>query len=691
MIFVSPTRKRASLVLSAAFPAACLMAALLILAPLTALAEDITWDGSGTLQTDPWGIPAVFPDVSSPSGNNVTISGDVAGDVEGGVSYSAGSDNTATNDNTVNLQSGAVTGDVYGGSAESNTGSATATGNSVHISGGAVDDYVYGGRAASNSGSATATGNTVNISGGTVGYDVYGGLAQSNTGSATATGNSVNISGGTVGGDVVGGVAYSNSGSATATGNTVTLSGAPTFSGSSPELLGGNGSGPGGSVDTFTGNTLNVWNYSGTNTFNTIANFEYFNFVLPNTVQDGFTYLTATFTLYLGNGTGTNSQVSVGIVGGKNPALQDGDRVTLLAGTSTTTGTIPNATIDGKQGALLDYRFTVGMDGNNVVATVNGNPTVNPQAKALSEGFLSGVALINQGADLAADKGIGMAVRNAQTPGLQAFGAFGGGWSRYNTGSHVDVSGFSLLTGLSYGLDTAPGRLTLGAFFEYGQGDYDSHNSFSNAASVKGGGDTDYLGGGILGRFDFSDTGPGHFYTEITGRVGRVESDFSSSDLRDSMGRRAEYDTESLYYGLHLGAGYVWKITEAASLDLYGKYFWTRQEGDSVTLSTGDHVRFDDVDSHRLRFGGRFAYAVNEYVSPYIGAAWEHEFDGKAKATTYGYSIDAPDLTGDTGMGELGLTVRPAAGGPFSFDLGVQGYTGKREGVTGSLQVKLEF
>jgi outer membrane autotransporter protein len=139
------------------------------------------------------------------------------------------------------------------------------------------------------------------------------------------------------------------------------------------------------------------------------------------------------------------------------------------------------------------------------------------------------------------------------------------------------------------------------------------------------------------------------------------------------------------------GTGYVWNITEAASLDLYGKYFWTRQEGDSLRLSTGDPVEFEDVDSSRLRLGGRFAYVVNEYVSPYIGAAYEHEFDGKARASTNGHAIDAPDLTGGTGIGELGLTLKPSPGLPLSFDLGVQGYTGKREGVTGSLQVRLEF
>lgn len=29
-----------------------------------------------------------------------------------------------------------------------------------------------------------------------------------------------------------------------------------------------------------------------------------------------------------------------------------------------------------------------------------------------------------------------------------------------------------------------------------------------------------------------------------------------------------------------------------------------------------------------MRLGGRFAYTVNEYVAPYVGAAWEYKFGG---------------------------------------------------------------
>jgi hypothetical protein len=48
-------------------------------------------------------------------------------------------------------------------------------------------------------------------------------------------------------------------------------------------------------------------------------------------------------------------------------------------------------------------------------------------------------------------------------------------------------------------------------------------------------------------------------------------------------------------------------------------------------------------------------------------------------------------LNGDTGIGELGLVVAPSKGLPVSCDVGIQGYVGERQGVTGSLQIRYEF
>ena len=390
---------------------------------------------------------------------------------------------------------------------------------------------------------------------------------------------------------------------------------------------------------------------------------------------------------------GTVIEFPFGMKGGAMPAsVYDVIRAASLSGVPA------NNSARIQQGVTLIHSFDL-RTGAGVLRAVRAGSAVMPQTKALSEGFLSGAALVNLGADLVAGQATDEAVKAARAAregvfpgiGLAAFGALSGGRQRYNSGSHVDMGSLSLLAGLSLGADLAPGRLTLGAFFEYGNGSYDTYNNFSNVASVHGDGDIYHIGGGILGRMDFINTGPGRVYAEASGRAGGVHNEYGSSDLRDASNRTAEYDTTSAYYGFHLGTGYVWNITESASLDLYGKYFWTRQEGAGVTLSTGDPVKFKDTDSSRLRFGGRFALAVNEYVSPYIGAAWEYEFTGKARATTNGYDIDAPSLRGDTGIGELGLTFKPSQSLPLSFDFGVQGYVGKREGVTGNLQARLEF
>ncbi|MDR1856523.1 MAG: autotransporter outer membrane beta-barrel domain-containing protein, partial [Desulfovibrio sp.] len=127
------------------------------------------------------------------------------------------------------------------------------------------------------------------------------------------------------------------------------------------------------------------------------------------------------------------------------------------------------------------------------------------------------------------------------------------------------------------------------------------------------------------------------------------------------------------------------------SLDLYGRYLSTRQYGTSVTLSTGDPVTFEDAVSSRLRLGGRLAWEGGEVARPYVGLAWEREFDGRQRASTNGFAFDVPSTKGDTGIAEMGLTIRPSAKRPLSVNLALQGYAGMRRGVSGSLQIVFEF
>jgi outer membrane protein W len=89
--------------------------------------------------------------------------------------------------------------------------------------------------------------------------------------------------------------------------------------------------------------------------------------------------------------------------------------------------------------------------------------------------------------------------------------------------------------------------------------------------------------------------------------------------------------------------------------------------------------------------GTRYYHQVKEGVSPYVGLAYEYEFNGQARASTNGFNIDVPSLKGGTGIGEIGLSIRPNVSRPLSLDFGVQGYTGKREGITGRLIARWFF
>jgi outer membrane autotransporter protein len=571
-----------------------------------------------------------------------------------------------------------VLGFIHGGDARGG-GIITASGNTVNISGGTIGDIVTGGYADGSSANKTASGNTVNISGGTIGSSVYGGYAQN----GVANGNSVNISGGKIAG-VFGG------GASTATGNTVTVSGNPNLA--TGVLFGAQGFGGG---DRFTGNTLNV--KTSNLKVRQLANFEKLNFYLPAALAANQAVLIVEQTANLTDGYSSaqgsrSSVVSVGIDGASSP-LKAGDRVLLIDARTLVTNADLNAAAKGlgTQGVTLGYGFRILADANQLLAIVT-KAGASEQAKSLSEGFLSGAAFLNQGADFVANKGLAAAAQAVKAGlGRGTFAAISGGKSRYKTGSHADVDGYSLMAGLSWGKALSAGRVTLGGFFEYGNGNYDTYNSFATAAKVRGKGDLKQYGAGILGRFDAAASKTGNWYAEASARAGKIDNDYSSADLRDSQGRKAKYSAESAYASAHLGAGYVWKLTEQSALDLYGKAFWTRQEGDSVRLSTGEEVKFEDADSARVRLGGRFSYAVNDRLTHYAGLAWEHEFDGKAKAKTNGYDIDAPKLKGDTGAAELGLVLKPGAASPLSLELGVQGYAGRREGVTGSVRVKYEF
>lgn len=603
--------------------------------------------------------------VGNASGNTVNVTGGtVTWGIEGGYhTVTDGNGSATASNNQVNISTftGLNSTAVDGGLANTLQVGATATAhsNTVDITGGTFSK-VTGGTAISNDGSAYASGNTLRLTGVDAG-DAYGAQSLINTHGSTETvvanNNQVFITDSTIRNDVVGGMAghtLSSSQTVAHNNNSVTLMGATTVRRS---VFGGMREDEyiGSAYNNGSGNTLNIKSPmdGGIRVDYDMQYFQNYNFYIPATMTAGGVMLNVGGTAYI-----NNSTVNVGVEGSSSP-LAAGDTIVLIKA-DTLNGTPANTTANGQgmQGVTLLYDFDLLVQGNQLLAQVSSGARVNPQAKALSEGYLGGMGLALQGADLAAGAGTVAAVKAASASGngIAGFGTLAGSSMRYNTGSHIDMSSLNMLAGLALGTDLAPGRLTLGAFFEYGNGSYSTYNSFSNAPSVSGDGNMWSVGGGLLGRMDFVPTNsekmPGHFYAEASARMGKLHNKYDNGDMRDATGRKAEYESSTPYYSLHAGAGYIWTINEKASLDLYGKYFWTRQDGDSLTLSTGEALRFDAVDSHRVRVGGRFAYTLNDYVAPYIGAAFEHEFDGTARATTKGFAIDSPSLKGSSGVGK---------------------------------------
>jgi outer membrane autotransporter protein len=381
-----------------------------------------------------------------------------------------------------------------------------------------------------------------------------------------------------------------------------------------------------------------------------------------------------------------------GLPGGAMPATS----YDLVHGEEGITGTPANTTATTLQGVTLQHDYRLDISDGDITARLAGSQA-RPQAKALSEGAIAGLALLGSGANLAAGQGIDAAREavagpedNAGSPVVGAFGALSVGNGTYETGSRIEVTSLSLATGLAMGSDIPLGRLVLGAFLEIGQGSYDTHNSFG-AQSLHGQGHANYAGGGVLASLDCARIGTGHPHAEASFRMGRVRNAYGNADLQDYEGRDAEFDGDTPYHGWHAGAGYAWDVTEALSLDMYGRYLLTRTYGESVTLSTGDPVTFDDAVSSRTRVGARMAWEAHDVARPYAGLAWEHEFDGRQCADVHGHDIGVPSMRGDTGIAEAGLSIRPSAGRPLTVDLAAQGYAGTHQGVSGTLQLRLEF
>ena len=304
---------------------------------------------------------------------------------------------------------------------------------------------------------------------------------------------------------------------------------------------------------------------------------------------------------------------------------------------------------------------------------------VSESSKTLAEAQLGSVALVTQGAEFVADEGMRSIRAAAKEGSFTAFGAMAGGYNRYETGSHVDVEGFSLAVGTAGRIN----NLTLAGFVEAGWASSESHVASTEADAAH-----DYYGVGAAMRYDFQSP----FYLDGAVRLGQISTEFDGSYGTGT----AKYDADGLYATAHIGAGYVFDLTPDVKLDAYGRYLLSYVEGDDVTLESDAKERFsmDDTTTHAVRLGARLEGAFQTF-DWYAGLAYEHVFDGKAKGelkfASATAALDAPSLKDDSAIVDLGFTMKPEANGPWTIGVGLKGYAGDRRGGTGSVNVLYTF
>ena len=639
------------------------------------------------------------------NGNSVSISGGNFKDIYGG------DGSTAANGNSV-IISGGTFSNVYGGESrygtakdnrviingcdfifsvsggESVTGEAN--GNSVSISGGTFGNAVYGGHSTS---SGEANGNSVIISDGRfINSDsaVYGGH-----GKTAANGNSVSISGGNFK-NIYGGYVKSNSGEANK--NKVILVGKNENNPLSAEqILNGsgkiniNGTVYGGHV--FDSNSYNstdneIHVYGSNINVGHIDGFNKLHFFIDDKMTFGETMLTIKGVTNSPNVTISDVTISKDNlavkVTGKPKASDDStnNTITLIHNKSANIKYSNDITkVPVEIGRLLTGEGSVDLVNNDkdlkdLVLTLNvEKTTVNENGKSLVETRAAAAFVVNNMSDFMLGTGMeqAKAAAGGVTPidaGTMApFAAVGGSNMRYTTGSYVDVNGWNGAVGFAKQAD----KLLFGVAVEHGRGNYDSYLDNGVHAS----GDIKSTGGVIFGEYKL-DNGV-HYDAAL--RAGRVKSDYNST--------ATSYDESSTYYGFSLGGGKELTVSDKATLDVYGRYYFSHTNGSDVSIATGEEIDFDAVNSHRLRIGGRYTTTLTEKSKAYAGLAWQYEFGGDAKAAINGYSAPTPSLQGHSAIVEAGYKLN--AGKNLTLDFNLNGAMGKQRGIGGGIGAQWLF
>ena len=365
--------------------------------------------------------------------------------------------------------------------------------------------------------------------------------------------------------------------------------------------------------------------------------------------------------------------------------LKTGDSMTLVAGDNLDISA-DNVSTAGNFTAGVSIEGTgtaeVADDGNSVKYKLT-EVKQNSQIDLVAQTRAASAAFVNQGTDLISDSLD--TISRDDNYGVKTFAAVHGNRSKYDVDSDIKINGWSTIVGVGNADKFNNGsEFSWGVFYENGSGNYRTYNEFNNEF-FRGDGSLVYNGGGIAARY----TNKNGVYTEGSLRAGMLKSDMDNA-LRDGAGNFYGYESESAYYGAHIGIGKIISLSDSSDLDVYGKFFHTYTEGDSFKVAN-DEFEFDSINSDRLRIGARITSNKENKFSTYYGLAYEYEFNSDADMTAQGLKAPTQSLQGSSVMAEVGFNYQPTPDSPWSFDLNMRGYAGERQGASFNVQATYTF
>ena len=489
----------------------------------------------------------------------------------------------------------------------------------------------------------------------------------------TSVGNHVKIFGGTVKAPIYAGSGAE--GKTIVTDNQITIAGNANLTEAS--LWGSN----------LPGGERNALNLHVKQQVSQVGNFNIYNFNIGPSLQAGDTLLLVED----GNGTNTTdiSKATLNVFIDKDAKrLNPGEKITLI---SDSDGLV---TTDFEGNIILadpikDYRVCFNLEDNTDLVLTVFESRISPRTQSLLKGNLTRLAFVNQAGDLVADAGTNALV-DAANSGRQWFVAMQGGSNHYNMDSYIDLDGQSVMFGGALSGEAWGGHLSVGAFVEGGWADYEMLDQFDNGSTMKGKGETDYRGAGLLAYYGKVLDDNRSWWAEASVRAGRADLTYATQDWVPGF----DYDLSGNYFAAHVGAGYRYALSPTQSLNLFTKAFYNRQASEDFMIETNP-IEFDAMESMRWRAGVAYEQLTQTASGTRFfwktSLAYEYEFEAVARGRADGYQIQESDLTGSSGVAEFAMTVVPAALPNTDFRVAVQGYAGQREGVLGQVRLTHRF